>query len=284
MIKDASSSSSSSSLFQISAKTLERAFAQTSYLSYETVKQSTQRASVFAREKALREREKRKEASERAKKDLREEHARIEREIERRLERKEEEEKEEKKEEGADGNRRHREKERDETKQKECEERSEHEKKDIVRLESEAARLKQKQMLLEVEFEIETKREAERVEREARRKEKEGSRKLEKLRKEVEVTKETLENEKLSHERFVQSMLGDATFWTSEVERRNEKREEDAESERKALLETLERTDAKATRLEEAKDALRNVMERRVARMNMIASIIKGVSADIVIA
>ena len=89
MIKDASSSSSSSSsLFQISAKTLEEAFAQTSYLSYETVKQSTQRASVFAREKALREREKRKEASERAKKELREEHARIEREIERRLERK----------------------------------------------------------------------------------------------------------------------------------------------------------------------------------------------------
>jgi len=54
---------------------------------------------VFAREKALREREKRKEASERAKKELREEHARIEREIERRLERKKEEEKEEKKEE-----------------------------------------------------------------------------------------------------------------------------------------------------------------------------------------
>jgi hypothetical protein len=72
MIKDASSSSSSSSLFQISAKTLEEAFAQTSYLSYETVKQSTQRASVFAREKALRERAKRKEASERAKKELRE--------------------------------------------------------------------------------------------------------------------------------------------------------------------------------------------------------------------
>ena len=100
MIKDASSSSSSSSLFQISAKTLEEAFAQTSYLSYETVKQSTQRASVFAREKALREREKRKEASERAKKKLREEHARIEREIERRLERKEEEEKKEESEEG----------------------------------------------------------------------------------------------------------------------------------------------------------------------------------------
>ncbi|CAL6281789.1 unnamed protein product [Bathycoccus prasinos] len=170
MIKDASSSSSSSSsLFQISAKTLEEAFAQTSYLSYETVKQSTQRASVFAREKALREREKRKEASERAKKELREEHARIEREIERRLERKKEEEKEEKKEEGADGNFcRYREKERDETKQRECEERSEHEKKDIVRLESEAARLKQKQMLLEVEFEIETKRDAERAERETR--------------------------------------------------------------------------------------------------------------------
>ena len=174
MIKDASSSSSSSSsLFQISAKTLEEAFAQTSYLSYETVKQSTQRASVFAREKALREREKRKEASERAKKELREEHARIEREIERRLERKKEEEKEEKKEESeegfSDGNFcRHREKERDEKKQKECEERSEHEKKDIVRLESEAARLKQKQTLLEVEFEIETKRDAERAERETR--------------------------------------------------------------------------------------------------------------------
>ena len=61
-------------------------------------------------------------------------------------------------------------------------------------------------------------------------------------------------------------MLGDATFWTSEVERRNEKREEDAESERKALLETLERTDAKATRLEEAKDALRKELERRDAR------------------
>jgi hypothetical protein len=139
-------------------------------------------------------------------------------------------------------------------------------------------------MLLEIEFEIETKREAEHVEREARRKEKERSRKLEKLRKEVEVTKETLENEHLSHERFVQSMLVDATFWTSEVERRNEKREEDAESERKALLETLERTDAKATRLEEAKDALRKEMERRDARMKMNARIKKRVSAQIVIA
>ena len=99
-------------------------------------------------------------------------------------------------------------------------------------------------MLLEVEFEIETKRRGKRRAR-GEAKEKERSRKLEKLRKEVEVTKETLENEQLSHERFVQSMLGDATFWTSEVERRNEKREEDAESERKALLETLERTDAK---------------------------------------
>ena len=85
------------------------------------------------------------------------------------------------------------------------------------------------------------------------RKEKERAREVEKLRKEVEDAKETLENEQLSHERFVQSMLSDATYWTSEVERRNEKREKDVESERKAVEETLKRKHAKTMRLEEAK-------------------------------
>jgi len=267
---------------------LEKAFATASRLSYETVKQSSEKrgstssVDAFAREKALRERGRRREESERAKRRLREEHARIEREIERRLERKEEEEKSERALQRSSARRR--EKDGDATMEKENENQNEREEKDIVRLESEAARLQQKRTLLEVEFENELKRDAERAEREVKRNEKERSRKLETLRKEVEIMKETLENEQLSHERFVQSMLGDAAFWTSEVERRNEKSEEDAESERRALLETLERIDAKATRLKEAEEALRKEMERRESRMTMNARIKERVSAQIVIA
>ena len=157
--------------------------------------------------------------------------------------------------------------------------------KDIVRLESEAAKLKQKQRLIESESEIEIEERRGSARNETRcEKKRKGARELEKLRKEVEDAKETLENEQLSHERFVQSMLSDATYWTSEVERRNEKREKDVESERKAVEETLERTDAKATRLEEAKDALRKELERRDARMKMNARIKERVSAQIVIA
>ena len=74
------------------ALTLENAFANASHLSYDAVKRSSQRSPVdvdaVAKEKAARERERRREASEKAKRKMREEHARIERDIEKRLERK----------------------------------------------------------------------------------------------------------------------------------------------------------------------------------------------------
>ena len=230
--------------FFASALTLENAFANASHLSYDAVKRSSQRSSpvdvdAVAKEKAARERGETKRGERKGKEEderrtradrkryretIGKERGRNEwysrcavllaggfggcaRESATKIHRREEKEGEKGRMKEEKGNRRR------------------PEEKDIVRLESEAAKLKQKQRLIESESEIETKRDAERAERDAMRKEKERAREVEKLRKEVEDAKETLENEQLSHERFVQSMLSDATYWTSEVERRNEKRE-----------------------------------------------------------
>ena len=114
------------------------------------------------------------------------------------------------------------------------------EEQDIVRKVAETARLEQKLEFIEKESEVECLIREEKEERATRGLEKVRKRTLRELQRHVQETRERMENESFAHERFIKNMNAEAEFWSSESEIRHEKRARDFET-AKEMLENVER-------------------------------------------
>jgi hypothetical protein len=158
------------------------------------------------------------------------------------------------------------------------------EERDIVRIEVEAATLKQKQAFLEREHEMDSVKTGEAEKREADKRERKRGKELEALQNAVAEKSEKLESEQHQHERFVLSMNADTEFWIEETERRNDKRTIDLEMEEQNMETLILEIKEAREKLERARENKEKETRRREHRNEASERTKRRIAAQIIIA